>query len=75
MNDANNDEVLRFKTNINCGGCVAKVTPALNANAGIAEWSVDTTDQNKILSVKSNGISEEELIETIQKTGFKIEAI
>ncbi len=28
-------ETLKFKTNINCGGCVAKVTPELNATEGI----------------------------------------
>ena len=28
-------EKLKFKTNINCGGCVAKVTPFLNAETSI----------------------------------------
>lgn len=75
ITDAGSNQILRFKTNINCSGCVAKVTPVLNANAAIAEWNVDTTDKDKILSVKSNGISEEELIEAIQQTGFKIETV
>jgi hypothetical protein len=35
-------EKLHFKTNINCGGCVAKVTPKLNETEGICHWSVDT---------------------------------
>lgn len=35
-------ETLQFKTNINCSGCVAKVTPELNETEGIWHWNVDT---------------------------------
>lgn len=73
--DDQENPILQFKTNINCGGCVAKVTPVLAAQTGIAEWSVDTTNKDKILSVKSKGIAADEIIEAIQETGFKIEAI
>jgi len=62
-----------FKTNIKCGGCVATVTPFLNAAKGISQWSVDTTNNDKILSVTSNGISKNEIINAVQKAGFKIE--
>jgi hypothetical protein len=34
---------------------------------------VDTTNKDKVLTVKSTGITEEQVIETIQKAGFKIE--
>ncbi|HRO07825.1 MAG TPA: hypothetical protein PK611_07095 [Saprospiraceae bacterium] len=65
---------MKFKTNINCGGCIKSVTPHLNNAAGISEWNVDTDNVDKILTVVSNGITEEEVIEIIQKAGFKIEA-
>ncbi|GAB6121503.1 heavy-metal-associated domain-containing protein [Dysgonomonas termitidis] len=64
-----------FKTNINCGGCIAKVTPFLDEVKGISNWNVDTTNKNKVLTVVSDGITESEVIDTVQKAGFKIETI
>lgn len=76
MNTKSNDkETFVFKTNINCGGCIAKVTPFLDNTNGIESWTVDTTNKDKLLSVTSNGISENEIIDTVQKAGFKIEAL
>ena len=66
---------LQFKTNINCGGCVACVKPHLDNADGICHWEVDTTNKDKVLTVKSTGITEEQVIETIQKAGFKIEPL
>jgi copper chaperone len=69
----NENETFVFKTNINCSGCVAKVTPVLDAKDGIKSWTVDTANRDKILSITSNGITRNEIVETIQKAGFKIE--
>lgn len=69
------DKNFQFKTNINCGGCVAKVTPFLNEAEGVCNWEVDITDKDKVLTVKSEGITEQEVMEIIQKTGFKIEPL
>lgn len=71
----NHEQTLRFKTNINCGGCVAKVTPYLNEAEGICHWEVDTSDHNKILSVHSDGITEDEVIRSVQNAGFNIEVL
>ncbi|MDR1714901.1 MAG: heavy-metal-associated domain-containing protein [Prevotella sp.] len=68
-------KIFTFKTNINCGGCIAKVTPFLDEVKGISNWNVDTANKNKILTVVSDGISESEVIDTVQKAGFKIEMI
>lgn len=65
----------QFKTNINCGGCIASVKPHLDNADGICHWEVDTTNKDKVLTVKSTGITEEQVIETIQKAGFKIEPL
>jgi copper chaperone CopZ len=70
---SNEKETFVFKTNINCSGCVAKVSPILDATEGIEEWTVDTANRDKILSVTSNGISKNEIMETVHKSGFKIE--
>ena len=71
----NNNQNLQFKTNINCGGCVAKVTPFLNDAEGVCHWEVDTNNKDKVLTVKSEGITQEQEIETVQKAGFKIEPL
>ena len=70
-----NDKTLKFKTNINCGGYVAKVTPYLNDAEGICHWEVDTNNKEKILSVHSEGITQEEVIQKVQNAGFKIETL
>ena len=71
----NNNQNLQFKTNINCGGCVASVKPHLDSADGICHWEVDTANKDKVLTVKSKGITEQEVIERVQKAGFKIELL
>lgn len=66
---------LKFKTNINCGGCIAKVKPVLDTTEGISKWEVDTDNTAKILTIKSEGISEDEIITIIKTKGFNIEKI
>ncbi|MDF2851982.1 MAG: hypothetical protein K0S31_2667 [Sphingobacterium multivorum] len=64
----------QFKTNLPCGGCVSKVSADLDSVDGIYEWNVDTTNADKILTVKAEGVSEEEIIEIIKKKGFSATA-
>jgi len=71
----NNNKIYQFKTNINCGGCIATVTPFLNEIEGLSDWEVDTTNKDKILTVKTAEISEQQIIEVVQKAGFKIELL
>jgi copper chaperone len=68
-------KTLKFKTNINCGGCVSKVTPFLNKQEGVKSWDVDTANADKILTIESDGASEEDVKSTLQKVGFKAEAV
>lgn len=70
---SNDNTILKFKTNINCGGCVAKVTPFLKDAEGICHWDVDTSNKDKILFVRSEGITEQEVIDKVQEAGFVIE--
>lgn len=70
-----NDTTYKFKTNINCGGCIERVSPFLNEADGICHWEVDTTNREKILSVHSEGITEDEVIRKVQEAGFKIESL
>ena len=66
---------LKFKTNINCGSCLAKVTPFLNAKQGIETWKVDIDNPAKILSVETTSLTAEDVIKEVKKTGFTIEQL
>ncbi|HMG82633.1 MAG TPA: heavy-metal-associated domain-containing protein [Ferruginibacter sp.] len=67
-------ETLQFKTNINCGGCIAKATPVLNNEKGIQEWSVDTNVPTKILTITSD-LDANKIIAVLDKAGFKAEKL
>ncbi|HSF88614.1 MAG TPA: heavy-metal-associated domain-containing protein [Saprospiraceae bacterium] len=68
-------ETFTFKTNINCASCVAQVAPVLDSAEGMCHWDVDTSGKDKILSVHSDGISREEIMDTVRKAGYKIEPV
>ena len=65
----------QFKTNINCSGCVANVTPHLNAAEGIKEWKVDTNHPSKILTITTEHLSTDELKRVVEKAGYKAELL
>lgn len=66
-----NNKEFQFKTNLNCGGCVSKVKSDLDNAEGVCHWNVDTDNADKILTVSSKGISEDEIISLIATKGFK----
>ncbi|MFA6403096.1 MAG: heavy-metal-associated domain-containing protein [Salinivirgaceae bacterium] len=68
-------KTLKFKTNINCNGCIANVTPSLNQVQGILKWDVDISNPLKILSVETENINEEEIITMVKNAGYKAEKI
>ncbi len=70
-----NDKTLKFKTNINCDVCMAKVAPFLNRAEGISQWRVDTSSSDKVPSAHGNGITEKEIIQKEQEAGFKIDLL
>lgn len=68
-------ETLKFKTNVNCGGCIATVTPHLNQVKGILKWSVDTTNPMKILTVETSELDPDVIVETLKNAGYKADLI
>lgn len=68
-------KTLKFKTNINCGGCIAKVTPSLNQVKGIKKWEVDTANPQKILTVETEELTEADIIKTLMEVGYNAERI
>lgn len=63
-------KTLTFKTNINCGNCLAKVTPILNAESNIESWKVDLEDPERTLTVETETLSPEDVKKMVLKSGF-----
>jgi len=53
-----------------CEGCKSRITPLLDREEGIESWQVDLEDENKILTVESDDVSGEEVIDILQKAGY-----
>lgn len=65
-------KTLKFKSNINCTGCLSKVTPFLNEEKEIEKWDVDLKHDDRILTVETENLSADEIKETVQKAGFTV---
>jgi len=66
---------LKFKTNIKCDGCIAKVTPFLNAEATIEKWDVDIANSDKVLTVSGEKISEDLIKNLLKNEGYTAEKL
>ena len=66
---------LSFKTNIQCGNCLSKVSPKLNEQAGIHIWSVDLQDPNRTLTVETETLDSEDVCKAVLKAGFIATAV
>jgi len=64
--------VQKYRTNLNCGSCVAAVKPHLDNDPTIRRWSVDTADPNKVLTVEGEDVSREHVEQDVSKAGFKV---
>ena len=65
----------QFKTTINCGGCVAKVTPHLNDEQNIRSWDVDINNPAKVLTVETETLTPHHITAMIERLGFKAEPL
>jgi copper chaperone len=68
-------ENMKFKTTIQCGGCLQKVTPQLNSTQGIEHWEVDLNNPDKVLTVRAPEAVAEDVVAAVKKVGFEIEKI
>jgi len=69
------EKTLQFKTNINCGGCIAKIKPSLDTQKEISNWDVDTNSPNKTLTINTLNLTAQELMEIVNAAGFKAEPL
>ena len=66
-------ETIKFKTNINCGGCLKSVTPHLDELDNVDSWEVDINNPDKILEVKLEDGNENAVVSAVKKAGFEID--
>lgn len=68
---------LKFKTNLNCGGCVSKVQADFDETVGKDKWQVDIAHPEKTLTVQvdSSEVSVEKITEIVKSKGFTIELV
>lgn len=62
-----------FKTNAKCEGCLAKIEEVLRGKISKEEWNLDLSDSNRLLTVASDKLAADDVVELISKAGFKIE--
>nr|WP_224994776.1 copper chaperone [Cesiribacter sp. SM1] len=68
-------EIVHFKTNINCGSCVASVKPFLDKEESINNWQVDTTGKDKLLRVSGQDLDPQKIKNLVEQAGFRAELV
>lgn len=64
--------VTKYRTNLNCGNCVAAVKPHLDGDPAIRRWSVDTADPNKVLTIEGDNVPTSAVARHVADAGFKV---
>jgi copper chaperone CopZ len=67
-------DTTKYKTNIKCASCIAKVTPFLDKAIGAGNWEVDISNPSKVLTV-SEPSSAKEINEVLRNVGYHVERI
>ena len=65
----------RFKTTIQCSGCLSKVTLKLNEILEEQSWSVDLESDDRILTVNDDNVSVDAVVSAVKSVGFEIEEL
>lgn len=63
--------VFIFVSNINTEYDVNRVKPVLNNNQAIINWSIDLSDEEKVLRVVTNEFQQHELISLVNECGYE----
>ena len=65
--------MIKLKTNVKCGACVAAITPEMDALKA-AKWSVDLSSPDRILQVEGE-VTEENVKTALSRAGYTGESI
>lgn len=69
------EKEMKFRTNLQCENCVSKVKKDLDEKIGSDNWNVDINHSDKILTIKSSQIDEEEVLKIVKSKGFDAETL
>lgn len=62
----------RYKTDLRCGACVARVGPLLDAAPGVTRWSADVANPDKVLTVEGDGVTAERVASVLAPAGYHV---
>jgi hypothetical protein len=62
----------RFKTDLRCGACVAKIAPAFDADPRVRRWQADVSTPDKVLTVEGEDVSAEHVGRLLGGLGYRI---
>ncbi|MBI5472491.1 MAG: hypothetical protein HY961_09120 [Ignavibacteriae bacterium] len=68
-------EVLVFKTNISTPDVTPLVADRLTRVSGIARWTIDFGDRDKVLRVESQAAQPHDIVRVITSAGFRCEEL
>ena len=68
-------KTIRFATNKSDSAAVEKIKPRLIESIGILEWNIDLNLPGKILTVKTESLTGENISRIISSEGFKSQEI
>lgn len=69
-------ELLLFQTNIKSKEKVKYFEPIFNEQKDVLKWTIDTEDIDNVLRIEAaNSLTEDQVIELVQKHGFFIEPL
>ena len=63
---------IQLDTDIHCGSCISKLSPHLDQDENIKDWSVDLDNEVKKMTVTGEGISHEYINTILSKEGYKV---
>ncbi len=64
--------VHRYRTDLHCGACVARVRPLLDAAPDVARWDADTNGPQAVLTVEGTGITAARVADLIRPAGYHV---
>jgi hypothetical protein len=64
--------VHRYRTDLHCGACVARVRPLLDAAADVTNWAADTSGPQTVLTVEGKDITVARVADLIGPAGFHV---
>ncbi|WP_034041737.1 heavy-metal-associated domain-containing protein [Wocania ichthyoenteri] len=67
--------IVKYKTNIQCTGCIKSLTPVLNNLDNIDSWKVDLDHQDRFLEVELDDDKKDVVFNAVKGLGFEIEEI